>query len=124
MEIVCIGNFYSSLLNLIIKNQHILVSVCLRFLVISSYCILQRYWSMIHWKKFKRQQPCATENLKEPVLHTWNAGVSRPGVSEMGKHDDRFPWTCSIQLKARCTRCPMTQPWGQGCLLSYTRELV
>ena len=114
MEIVCIGNFYSSLLNLIIKNQHILVSVCLSFLVISSYCILQRYGPMIHWKKFKRQQPFATESLKEAVLHTWNAGVSSRGSVR---------WL-SMMTVSRGPRCPTTQPWGQGCLLSYTRELV
>ena len=34
---------------------------------------------MIHRKIFQRQQPFAMENLKEPVLDTWNAGVSGLG---------------------------------------------
>lgn len=79
---------------------------------------------MIHRKIFQRQQPFAMENLKEPVLDTWNTGVSGLGVGEAAKCDDRTPWMSSVRVKARGPGCPMAQPWSQGGLLRCTGELV
>ena len=54
------------------------------------------------------------ENLKEPVLDTWNTGVSGLGVGEAAKCDDRTPWMSSVRVKARGPSCPMAQPWRSG----------
>lgn len=78
--------------NLVVGERCVLVSVCLSFPLMRSYCVLQSYGSMIHWKIFQRQQPFAMENLKEPVLDTRDAGVSGLGVGEVAKCDDRTPW--------------------------------
>ena len=118
------GDCARPLWDLMMKQRCIVVSVCLSFPLMSSYCVLQWYGSMIHRKIFQRQQPFAMENLKEPVLDTWNAGVSGLGVGEAAKCDDRTPWMRSVRVKARGPGCPMAQPWSQGGLLRRTGELV